>query len=262
MRTLRDGVRLAVGTFTVLPVRAPDRVDRRVAALAMLLGPALGAGLALMSSAVLLAIRWLDGGSYPLLPAALALGTAALLTRGLHLDGLADLADGLGVRRSRDEALAAMKRPDIGAFGTVTLIFVVLTQVFAVAAATIEGRGAAALIIAFVTGRGAMAMACVRGIPSARPEGLGAAVAGSVPRSAATGLFAVIWVGAVVIGSLAGEAGAVRAAIAVLAGVLASALVVARSVRRFGGITGDVLGGAGEIAATAVLVVMATSPGQ
>ena len=65
----------------------------------------------------------------------------ALLTRGLHLDGLADLADGLGSGQPAATALDIMRRSDIGPFGTVTLVLVLLTQVAALAHAEAEGDG-------------------------------------------------------------------------------------------------------------------------
>lgn len=86
---LMDGLRFAVGTLSVLPVRV-ERVDRQVAGQAMTLAPAVGLLLGLIAGLALLP------PAPPLLGAALALGLLALLTRGLHLDGLADLADGLG----------------------------------------------------------------------------------------------------------------------------------------------------------------------
>ena len=110
----------------------------------------------------------------------------ALLTRGLHLDGLADLADGLGSGQPAPTALDIMRRSDIGPFGTVTLVLVLLAQVAALAHAEAEGdgRGPAALIVAVVTGRLALTWACRRGVAAARQEGLGALVAGTVrPRS-------------------------------------------------------------------------------
>ena len=53
----------------------------------------------------------------------------AALTRGLHLDGLADTADGLGSAKPAEDALRIMKQSDIGPFGVITLLFVLLAQV-------------------------------------------------------------------------------------------------------------------------------------
>ncbi|WP_431892970.1 adenosylcobinamide-GDP ribazoletransferase [Nonomuraea sp. bgisy101] len=242
-----DGVRFAVGTLSVFPVRV-DRVDREVAGRAMVLAPLTGLVLGAVSCLPLA----LPGSE--LLGAALALGLLALLTRGLHLDGLADLADGLGSGRPAAQALDVMKRSDIGPFGVVTLVFTLIVQCAALAEA-----GPVALVAACVTGRLALTWACTPGVPSARPGGLGAMVAGTVRRGAALVATLVVLSAAV----LAGAAGAGPAGggfvlpLAVLAGLGVATGLLAHAVRRLGGVTGDVLGALVETAATTVLVVCA-----
>jgi adenosylcobinamide-GDP ribazoletransferase len=280
---LRDGALLAIGTFTRLRVKPPSRVDRGVAGVAMLLGPLVGVGLAAVGAVVLVVGQGLlgggslagfsppggvdpgdvvpGGGVEPLLPAALALAAVAWCTGGLHLDGLVDVADGLGSRRPREAALAIMKRSEAGALGVLVLVFVVVVQVLALARATGAGFGVPALVLAFVTGRVVMAAACVPSVPAARADGLGATVAGSVPVVGAAGLVVGVLLVAGVLGATAADGGVAPAVLAAVAGLGAGALVVVRCVRRLGGITGDVLGAAGEVAATAVLVVCAASPG-
>ncbi|QYC40514.1 Cobalamin synthase [Nonomuraea coxensis DSM 45129] len=168
MRRLTDGLRFAAGTLSVFPVRV-ERVDRQVAGQAMTLAPVVGLVLGAVAGLPLfLPVP-------PLLGAGLAVGLLALLTRGLHLDGLADLADGLGSGKPADEALGIMKKSDIGPFGVMTLLLVLLVDVAALA-----GTGYAALVTACVAGRLTLTWACRPGVPAARPEGLGAAVAGSV----------------------------------------------------------------------------------
>ena len=190
---VRDALRLALGTLTVLRVRPPGRVDRRTAGRAMLLAPLVG----LLLAAVVLAVLWLLGGSAwlvgpsatlhgsgltPLVAAVAVVGLLALLTRGLHLDGLADTADGLGSGRPAEGALAVMRRSDVGPFGVVTLLLVLLLQVAALQALLSRGQGAAAVVTALVVSRLVLPLVCSRGVPAARTDGLGSAVAGSVSR--------------------------------------------------------------------------------
>lgn len=246
-----DGLRVSLGLLTIAPVPGP-RPDRRVAGRAIAWAPAVGAMLGLVAAGLLvLAERVANLG--PLLSATLAVATLALLTRGLHLDGLADVADGLGSGRWSDAALRVMKNSDIGPFGVVTLVLVVIVQVAALARATALGNGPIAIVVAAVTGRLAVTWACRRGVPAARPEGLGALVAGTVRVPVAAALTA---------GGLAAAApfGAAPA-LAVVVGLLAAAALQHHAVRRFGGITGDVLGALVEIATTGALLVMAVGIG-
>jgi len=254
------GLRLAITLLTVIPLpgrrRAQAPPARRVAAAAMYWAPAVG----LLVGGACAGVLWLAarlGHTGPLLAAALALGAAALLTRALHLDGLADLADGLGSGRPASEALAVMRRSDVGPFGVVTLVLVLLVQVSALGRAQSLGRGPEAVITAAVTARLAITVACRPAVPAARPGGLGALVAGTV--GAAGG--AVLGLGAVAAAAWAGLATGASwfLAAGVAAGLAVSLGVTAVAVRRLGGITGDVLGALAETAATVCLVVTALS---
>jgi adenosylcobinamide-GDP ribazoletransferase len=257
-----SGLRLALTLLTVAPLRAPRDVDRRTAGSAMLWAPVVGLLLGLTAALVLTGGRVfvayeVRGGP---LPAVAAVGALAVLTRGLHLDGLADTADGLGVHGGRQRSLAVMARSDIGPFGVVTLVLVLLTQVVALRNDVALHRGTMALVLAVVTGRLAVTLACTPATPAARADGLGALVAGSVPRGRAPALAGVVVLGAAGWGLLEGDRGggrlAVQAVVAVLAGLLAAAVLRRRAVRRLGGITGDVLGALVEVTTLVVLVVL------
>jgi adenosylcobinamide-GDP ribazoletransferase len=249
-----DAVRFAFGTLTAVPVRA-GRTDRGVAQAAMALAPLVGVVVGALAAGVLLLGR--AAGLAPLVAAALAVGAGAVLSRGLHLDGLADLADGLGSGRPAPDALAVMKRSDIGPFGVVTVALVLLLQVSALAQAEAAGHGWSAAVLGLVTGRLAIPLACRRGVPPARPDGLGAHVAASQPLPLVVAAVVAVTAGAAALGALDGMA-AWRAGAAVVCG-LAFAIVLERhAVRRLGGITGDVLGALVETATTVALVVLAT----
>ena len=256
-----NGLRLSVGMLTVIPVGAIGDVDRRMARTAMLLAPLVGLLLGIIAAAVLVGVHALVPSALgALLAAVLAVATLAYLTRALHLDGLADTADALGSGRRGDAALEIARRGDVGPFGVVTLVLVLVVQVASLAVASDAGWGALALVIAVVTGRVAVVVACARGIPSARPEGLGALVAGTVPRAAA-----LAWI--VLALGLAAASGAWLTgvawapALAVAAGLALGLGIVARSARRLGGINGDVLGAAVEIAVTTALLVTSLASG-
>ncbi|MGW6471403.1 adenosylcobinamide-GDP ribazoletransferase [Streptomyces nigra] len=249
------GLRFAFGTLSVLPVRV-ERWDRDAARGGMLCAPLVGVVLGCAAAAVALVPLFLGAG--PLLAAVATAAVPAVLTRGLHLDGLADTADGLGSAKPAEDALRIMKQSDVGPFGVITLLFVLLTQVAALARLYDDSwaRGALATVVAAVAARLALTLAARTGVPPARPEGLGAAVAGVVPVRAAAGVVVAVTAVAVAAGALLGADGAVRAAVAVLAGLGCAELLLRHCVRRFGGVTGDVFGGLAETAATTALVVL------
>ncbi|WP_116042759.1 adenosylcobinamide-GDP ribazoletransferase [Amycolatopsis palatopharyngis] len=242
---------MALGTLTALPVPAPRTIDRRVAAGAMLLAPLAAVVLAVPAGLVVWAGDTL--GLPPLASAVLAVAVVALGSRGLHLDGLADTADGLGASYDRERALTVMRKGDAGPSGVATLTLVLLLQCAALAGAIEAGHGVVAVAVAVVGGRAVLALCCARGVPSARPEGLGATVAGAVPITAVVLVLALV-------GGLAAFAPGVawwRGPLAVLLGCLATAALLARCVARLGGITGDVLGGCVEAATAAALLTLA-----
>jgi adenosylcobinamide-GDP ribazoletransferase len=250
-----DGVRFAFGTLTVLPVKV-SRWDREAARRGMLNAPVVG--LVVGGCAAGLGLLLLLLGAGPLLAAVASTAVPAVLTRGLHLDGLADTADGLGSGKPAEDALRIMKQSDIGPFGVITLLFVLLAQVAALTR-LYDGswaRGAAAAVVSAVAARLALTLAARTGVPAARPEGLGAAVAGVVPVPGALAVTVSFTIVSAAWGGVLGVHGSVRAALAVLAALAAAELLLRRCTRRFGGVTGDVFGGLAETAATTALVVL------
>lgn len=250
-----DGLRFAFGTLTVLPARI-TRWDRDAARAGMLCAPLAGLVVGLCAAAVGGVLLLL--GSGPLLAAVLTVAVPALMTRGLHLDGLADTADGLGSAKPAEEALRIMKQSDIGPFGVIVLLFALLAQVAAVYELYAESwaHGAVAAALAATVARLALTHASRHGVPAARPEGLGAIVAATVPlrpAALATGLVLALCAAT---GALASPYDALRLPLAALTALAAAELLLRRCVRRFGGVTGDVFGAVEETAATVALVAL------
>ncbi|WP_030933649.1 adenosylcobinamide-GDP ribazoletransferase [Streptomyces sp. NRRL B-24720] len=250
------GIRFAFGTLTVLPVRV-TRWDREAARAGMLCAPL--AGLVVGLSAAVPGALLLLFGSGPLLAAVASAAVPAVLTRGLHLDGLADTADGLGSGKPAQDALRIMKQSDIGPFGVITLLFVLLAQVAVLHQLYGQGwaYGAMAAVVAGVTARLALTLASRQGVPPARPEGLGAAVAGTVPLRAAAAAAAVVVAACAGAGAVFGGYAPLHQGLAVLGGLALAQVLLRHCVRRFGGVTGDVFGAVAEVAATGALVGLA-----
>jgi adenosylcobinamide-GDP ribazoletransferase len=238
--------------LTVLPVPArAANSTRGVLPWAPLVGFALGgiaAGIGVLGAR---SVSPLAGG-------VLALAALALLTRGLHLDGLADTADGLGPIRARERALQVMRQGDVGPFGVAALVLTLLLQAACAAALLSRDGGWLILWTAVVAARLAMARTGLPGVPTAAGSSLGAAVAGTVSLPWLAGWFLVVAGGSTAAATaLGGQRLAIATAAGLVAGLLAAEALRYRASVRLGGVTGDVMGAMGEVAATVTLLVAA-----
>lgn len=241
------GIAGAFAFGTVLPVRrsaGPGRAT--VAAL-----PVVGLALGLAAAGVLWAGFWAFG-PHSLLAGILGVAVLLLGTRGLHIDGLADTVDGLGCYGPPERALTVMREGSAGPFGVAAVVVVVTTQAAAFAAMPTGLTGLAAIVTAVTAGRVAAVLACRRGVPAAAGSALGGAVAGT--QSIVT---VSAWV--VLVAGLAGFATprVWHGPAVVVIALTISAIVVAHCVRRFGGVTGDVLGAMIELTTALVAVGLA-----
>lgn len=250
-------MRLALSLLTVARLHSPAP-SRREARAAMLWAPAVGALLGVLAAGVVFVVR-LGAPDEHALRAVLGIATLAVATRGLHLDGLADTADGLGSLRTPEEAYAVMRRGDVGPFGVVTLVLVLLVQAGALAAAVRGDRATSALLVSAAAGRLAATLSCTPRTPPLG-SGLGALVVGAVPRAAAFGVAGVTLAAAFGAGAMdegAGVDGGLHALAAAVLALAAAHALRARCVRRLGGVNGDVLGAQVETATTVALLVFA-----
>jgi adenosylcobinamide-GDP ribazoletransferase len=259
------GLRSAFALLTILPVgpKQPlDLRDRRNANATALWFPIVGLFVGICGAILIKLVRaWYQTFSLQLLPAVLALALAALLTRGMHLDGLADVADGLGASRDPERSLAVMRDSVLGAFGVMTMLFVVLLQAACLERCIVFHRGTLSVTLAMTTGRVAMMLACREGVRPARESGLGALLIGKVRLLPALAVTVAIAAAAALEGKFDIDGGRDRLAAHALIAFLA-ALVVSEGLRRWishrlNGITGDVLGLINEAAVLVVLLVMA-----
>lgn len=248
-----DWWRLALGTLTAWPVAAPRRVDRDVAGRAMLAAPLAMAPTLAALAALATALR--AAGAAPLLIAALLLAALVVSCRAMHLDGLADLADGLSASYSRERALDVMRRGDVGPSGIAAVVLVLLVDAAALTTLTASPVGLTLTALAVLASRHTLTWACVA-LPAARPGGLGATVARSVhPAAASAGGAGLL---AICVGASLVAGGPWWAGPSVLLAALAAAAVVLHRARaRLGGVTGDVLGAGVEYSLAAALTAAA-----
>lgn len=230
--------RIAMAFLTILPARLPAELPadglRRSAAFFPLAGWLIGGFLA--------GGAWLCNwaGLPPLVSAVVLVTCGACLTRGLHLDGLADLLDGLGGGQTQERRLAIMKDSATGAFGVIGLVLLLVLKVACLAALVANGGEPLffALFAAPVAARWAMTtLAC--GVQYPRVSGTGHAFVGQVGlRELALGgllLAPLIWWNW-------------SAALVIFAAAMLPAFWLRfKASNALGGVTGDVLGASCEL---------------
>ena len=244
-------VALALSLFSVAPVRARE-LGAPTAARALVLAPLVGLVIGGIVGGIVLGLLVL--GAPALLAGVAGVAASAGLTRGLHLDGLADLADGLGSYAGPERMLAVMKDPATGAFGVIALVTALGAQAGALPAVVGRGPlGVLAVALAWAAGRASFTWCARRGVAAASPSGLGALVAGRqhvvVP---------VVWLLVLAGAAVVGVPGRPwQGPVAVVVGALAAVVLARHAIRRLGGVTGDVFGGVCEVTVTAAVAVLA-----
>jgi len=236
-------LRAAVSFLTVLPVANADGSPGTRLGRAYF--PAVGALVGLVAGAVLVVV---DGIAGPLLAAAAAVASLCLLTGAIHLDGLADSADGLLGRGDAARRLEVMRDPRLGSYGVTALAVVLLLQTAALAGMP-PSRALVALIVAGAISRLAAAVV-IAWVPYVRTSGLGVAAAGAGGRR----IDLAVGLGTVAVVALLDWQRALVAGMLVAAVVL---MVTGLARRRLGGVTGDVCGATAELGQLAVLLVFA-----
>lgn len=230
-----NGFLAALGFLTILPVgsRHADAANLRSASasfpvVGLLLGLALAAVGGLLTAA--------DPGT--LLPEIVVVITLAILTGGLHLDGLADTVDALASGKDRARMLEIMRDPHIGTMGVISIVSALLLKV-ALIGAIGQALRPGALIVMCVVSRWSLVFSMAL-FPYARQEGKA--------KPFTDGMRPSMLVIASTITLLAVYAASRVSGLVVLPAVVVSSHVVNRFVvSRLGGITGDTLGAVNEI---------------
>lgn len=257
MRPLSVGLRLAVGTLSIVPVGELPEIDRASARWAMIAAP-----VAAIPAGVLAGfVAWAGPAVKlpPLVTGILVVAALGWVTRAMHWDGLADTADGLAAGWSRERALEVMRKGDTGPVAVGVLLVILGLDAACVASILTDSAGWLVVGGAVLASRAACTLIAVRGMPAARSDGLGVVVADNVPVPAVAGTVALSLAALALVSIPAGHV-----ILAVGAGVLGLAAVVVLAIRCrtvLGGVTGDVLGAGIEIALAVMLLVLSTRGG-
>ena len=188
-------------------------------------------------------VFWLFGGLPNWIGATLVVLAALGLTGALHLDGLADTADAFGAGGDAERQLRILRDSLLGTYGVAAVVLALLLQVGAISALT----GASGLIAAHVLSRTVLTTLLARAVP-AREDGLVARMGG---RLSGKGL-ALSWLGSGIVGFWCLGWWFLVALLAITG---TSGLISWTARRRIGGVTGDVLGAAQQVALVVVLIV-------
>lgn len=238
-----DDVVVAAQTLTRLPLRRRVAWGPETAARSVRAYPLIGLGTGFVGSLILAlsaSIGWPSAIAVPL-----ALAATALVTGALHEDGLADSADGFFGGRDRLGKLAIMRDSRIGSFGVLALIFVIAIRIAALSSLPL-GPAAALFTASEILSRAAPATLML--LPRARIDGLAAAFV--APR--------LLWVlqGWAIAATLAMLLLGPMPVLLALPLMLAALLIGARAtLAQIGGITGDVLGAAQQLAVVLLLLL-------
>ncbi len=232
---------LAIGFLTRLPVPLVRASAADVAA-TIRFYPVAG----LLVGAIVAAAGALGGLVDPWISALAALAAWCWITGGLHLDGLADLADGLGAAHGdRTRLLAVMADPHLGSFGVVALVVQLLAKLVLLHALAPVGWWPP---IAAAAAARLGPLAWARWLKPLKP-GLGASVAGAVR-----------------LRDLAGWAAALAGASVLLPPLAAAPPLIAGYAlwlrRRIGGVTGDAHGAGIELVETGLLLALVAAGGR
>lgn len=233
-------LKLAFGFLTTIPVSVNGNLQSGDLGRAAGWFPFVG----LVLGAVLVVIRWLLAQILPSdVVSVLVIITWAVLTGGLHLDGLADCCDGLLASTTPERRLEILRDPRLGTFGGAGLVLHLLLKVSLVNALALEHLPWA-LLFAPVLSRWLVLL--VASQPMARPGGMGA--------DFKLGLSGRVFAAAVVLPLLLLALGWPRMLLAAGLAHLITLVIIRFARARLGGVTGDVIGMTVELGETAVLL--------
>src|SRR5215208_2462207 len=233
----------AVSFLTRVPVGRAARFDGAAVARGAAVFPLVGAAVGATAGAVADVLA----GPLPALAAGgIALALLAVLTGAMHLDALADTADGLG-GWTKEQRLAIMRDHAVGSYGAVAVALVVVVEASLVAALADAGNAWHALAAAGACSRAApLPLAAV--LAHARAEGQGQALAAAGRAAVAIALLLAVAVATLASGVAGAAAFATALAVAAVLGVFFRSWI--------GGVTGDTLGATTELTQVAALVVL------
>ena len=235
----------AFSCLTILPVGQIPLSEEKELARSMAFFPLVGLVIGLLLALGYYLLSFLFSKSLVLW---LTIGLLALLTRGLHLDGFADTMDGLGSGGPREKILEVMRDSRIGSFGVISLILLIGAKYFTLDQIPIPSIPYT-LILMTVMGRNAMVLVCYRSAYARFSEGLGK------PFTENLGVREVTFSSLSAFGIALLTMG-IKGILVFLGISLFSLVYRFFFIKKLGGVTGDILGGANELTELLCLIFL------
>lgn len=235
---------IALQFLTIIPLPFDTRCQKEDLGRATACFPLVG----LTIGGLLVGLNWLvEPWLARPLTSALLITALAIVTGALHLDGLADVCDGLAARGSRERFLAVMKDSHVGAVGAVGLVLGLLLKWQALSAVS-AGITWQTLLLFPAIGRCAQVLA-MAGAKHARQDGLGAAIIqGMATKHLIVALFITVAASLTLL--------PITGMIALTAVFAVTLIIKGYFQNRLGGLTGDILGCISEVAEITALIVL------
>ncbi len=235
---------LAIQFLTRFPILIKATITDKQLGFSVLYYPVVGFCIGLLLFALSLLLSSLSLATQ----ATLILASWILITGGLHLDGLADCADGwAGGMGNPQRSLHIMQDPHIGAIAVITLVIVLLLKWSGLQSVLLSEQKTALFIAPFL-GRCAILILMLT-TPYIRTHGLGAALTQNLPTRCAT----------VVVFSCIGFAALTTSLIPLCVAMLLLFWLRALAIQRLGGVTGDVYGASVELIETTLLIALSAN---
>lgn len=240
--------RRAASFFTCIPIGG-DAGPLTAASWAF---PVVGAGIGAVGGGLLLLA--IAAGIPPVAAAFISVGAVAVLTGGLHEDGLADTADGFGGGHSTHRKLEIMRDSHIGTFGVLALVLVVGLRVVLFAELSSAAETFAIIVTAAALSRAVLPVV-MQIFPAASSNGLAAAAGKPGWLNAVLGLAAAAAIGIALL--------PIWPLMASLLATLAAAAMMSGLARHhISGYNGDTLGATQQIAEISMLLTAAVLFGR
>lgn len=234
----------AFRTLTIIPLPGKDADDL---SRSLFYFPVVGAFLGLIVTSLSAVAAWI-GFSHPGILATLSVALITWITGCLHVDGFGDVADAFGARKTKERTLEILKDPRMGSFGVTAIVLALLIKVGTWQFFLAHGK-AGAILWSLVFARSIQGL-LIAFMPNARTGSIALAYRVGTTLDKGMVIFSFLAAITIAVFSVSPSASVTFAA----SSLLVTTLFALYCLRKIGGITGDCVGAASELAEISVLL--------